>query len=47
MQMCRTAVIPSEFHEFYESLPSNFSARDKLGEPDTIEDESGNGTEDA
>ena len=46
MQMCRTGDIPREFHDFYESLPSNFSAPDKLGEPDTIEDESGNDTED-
>ena len=46
MQMCRTGVIPPEFHDFYESLPSNSSAPDKLGEPDTVEDESGNDTED-
>ena len=46
MQMCRTGVIPPEVHDFYESLPSNASAPDKLGEPDTIEDESGNDTED-
>ena len=46
MQMCRTGVIPPEFHDFYETLPSNSSAPDKLGEPDTIEDESGNNTED-
>lgn len=46
MQMCRTGVIPPEFHHFYESLPSSSSAPDKLGEPDTIEDESGNDTED-
>ena len=46
MQMCRKGVIPTEFHDFYESLPSNSSAPDKLGEPDTIEDESGNDTED-
>ena len=46
MQMCRTGVIPPEFHDFYESLPSKSSAPDKLGEPDTVEDESGNDTED-
>ncbi|MEW8548305.1 MAG: hypothetical protein AB2693_32780 [Candidatus Thiodiazotropha sp.] len=41
LQMCRTGVIPPEFHHFYESLPSSSSVPDKLGEPDTIEDESG------
>ena len=46
MQMFRTGVIPPEFHDFYESLPSNSSAPHKLGQPDTIEDESGNDTED-
>ena len=46
MQMFRTGVIPPEFHDFHESLPSNSSAPDKLGQPDTIEDESGNETED-
>ena len=30
MQMCRTGVIPPEFHDFYENLPSNSSAPDNL-----------------
>lgn len=46
MQMCRTGVIPLEFYHFYKSLPSSSRALDKLCEPDTIEDESGNDTED-
>ena len=45
MQMCKTGVIPPEFHDFYEKLPSSSSAPDKLGEPDALEDESGNDTE--
>ena len=45
MQMCKTGVIPPEFHDFYEKLPSSSNAPDKLGEPDALEDGSGNDTE--
>ena len=31
MGMCRTGVVPREFHDFYVSLFSSGSAPDKLG----------------
>ena len=46
MWMCRTRVIPLEFHDFYIDLPSSCSAPDKLRLTDNIEDEWDNDTKD-
>ena len=37
LNLCKSGVIPSEFHIFYKSLPSQQSVRDRLPEPDILE----------
>lgn len=40
MALCKSGVIPTEYHEFYRSLPSSQSVGDRLPEPDAEEEES-------
>jgi hypothetical protein len=39
LTLCRTGVIPSEYHEYFKTLPSNNSVNDKLPDTDIEEDE--------
>ena len=43
--LCKSGVIPSEYHEFYKSLPFHQSVRDRLPEPDILESNSDNDTD--
>ena len=38
MNLCKSGIIPPEFHEFYKSLPSSNNTNDRLPEPDAMED---------
>lgn len=45
VQLCKSGVIPSEFHEFYKNLPSQQSIPDRLPLPDVLESDSGSDTD--
>ena len=46
MQLCKSGVIPVEYHEYYKSLPSSNSSKDTLPEPDVMEDTSDDSDDD-
>ena len=33
LSLCKSSIVPSEFHEYYTSLPSHQSVKDQLPEP--------------
>jgi hypothetical protein len=39
INLCKFWVIPSEYHEYYKSLPSNSSVVESLADPDVQEDD--------
>lgn len=45
LNLCKSGVIPSEFHNFYKCLPSQQSVKDRLPEPDILENNSDNDTD--
>ena len=39
VSLCTSGIIPSEFHQYYKSLPSNKKARDVLPDSDIEDDD--------
>ena len=40
LSLCKSGIVPLEFHEYYKSLPSHKSVKDRLPEPDIQESNS-------
>ena len=40
LSLCKSGIVPLEFHEYYKSLPSHQSVKDRLPEPDIQESNS-------
>jgi hypothetical protein len=38
VSLCRSGIIPSEYHDYYKSLPSRSIVDDKLADTDAEED---------
>jgi hypothetical protein len=39
LSLCKSCVIPVEYHDFYKGLPANAKVNDTLSNPDAEEDE--------
>jgi hypothetical protein len=39
VSLCRSGIIPSEYHDYYKSLPSSSNVDDKLADTDAEEEQ--------